>query len=131
MGQAGIIVSLSLPPSPLSLTHTYIVKLGAIPATANLPLLLATTNVSAASGVSAISSALATTTASDPASAWHNLLLPKLGPSARERKVWISDGLPAIPNKLYDKTNWEFIDLSDLKPAGTLEALNPDPDPQK
>ncbi len=27
--------------------------------------------------------------------------------------------------------NWEFVDLAELKPAGTLDAINPDPDPQK
>jgi hypothetical protein len=60
------------------------------------------------------------------------LLLPKQGPGARENKVWIGDGLPAIPKKVYEKiANWEFVDLAELKPAGTLDAINPDPDPQK
>ena len=32
----------------------------------------------------------------------------------------------------YEKiANWKFIDLSEFKPAGTLDTINPDPDPQK
>ena len=60
------------------------------------------------------------------------MLLPKQGPSTRENKIWIGDGLPAIPKKVYEKiANWEFVDLAELKPAGALDAINPDPDPQK
>ena len=36
------------------------------------------------------------------------------------------------PKKLYERIlNWEFIDLGELRPVGTLERLNPDPDPLK
>ena len=40
----------------------------------------------------------------------------------------IGNGLPAIPMKLYNKiASLEFIDLSELKLAGT--SINPDTDP--
>ena len=95
---------------------------------ANLPL---STKTGGAAGTTAVSSALATTTTSESAAAWLNLLLPKQGSAAKEQKVWIGNGLPAIPKKVHDKiANWEFIDLADLKPAGTLDSLNPEPDPQ-
>ena len=39
---------------------------------------------------------------------------------------------PTIPKKVYEKiANWKFVDLAELKPAGTLDTINPDPDPQK
>ena len=127
--------SLSFPPSLSLLSSslfTHIVKLGAIPAKANLPHLPATANAPAVPGVLATSSTLATSLLSDSASALLDLLLPKQGPSTRETKVWIGDGLPAIPKKVYNIiASWEFDDLSELKPAGTLDAINPDPDPQK
>ena len=45
--------------------------------------------------------------------------------------IWIGDGLPAIPKRLYDQMiNWEFVDLAELKPARVLESLHPEPDPQ-
>ena len=112
-------------PLPLPDASTAPIKLGAIPPTANLPL---SANTGSASGTTAVSSALATTTASESATAWLNLLLPKSGSVAKEKKVWIGNGLPAIPKKIHDKiANWEFIDL---EPAGTLDSLNPEPDPQ-
>ena len=108
--------------------HLASVVLGAIPPNAKLPLSDKTPNTANTSG---ISSALAATTATESATAWLNLLLPKSGSAAKEKKVWIGNGLPAIPKKIHDKiANWEFIDLADLKPAGTLDSLNPEPDPQ-
>ena len=97
---------LSLPPSLLSLLSLplslplSLVKLGTIPATANLPILPASTNALAAPGEIAGSSTLAMSAPSDSASALLNLLLPKQGSNTRENKVWIGNGLPAIPKKL-------------------------------
>ena len=46
--------------------------------------------------------------------------------------IWIGDGLPAIPKRVYDRMiNWEFVDLAELKPAGVLESLHLEPDPQR
>ena len=49
-----------------------------------------------------------------------------------KKKVWIGEGLPAIPKKVYEKSqtgNLSTYIVAELKPAGTLDAINPDPDP--
>ena len=52
--------------------------------------------------------------------------------SSKQSKIWIGDGPPAIPKRLHDRMiNWEFVDLVELKPAGVLESLHPEPDPQR
>ena len=64
-----------------------------------------------------------------------SLLLPQaegVANSSKQSKIWIGDGLPAIPKRLHDwMINWEFVDLAELKPAGVLESLHPEPDPQR
>ena len=64
-----------------------------------------------------------------------SLLLPQaegVANSSKQSKIWIGDGLPAIPKRLHDRMiNWEFVDLAELKPAGVLESLHPEPDPQR
>ena len=64
-----------------------------------------------------------------------SLLLPHAegaANSSKQSKIWIGDGLPAIPMRLHDRIiNWEFVDLAELKPAGVLESLHPEPDPQR
>ena len=58
-----------------------------------------------------------------------SLLLPHAegaANSGKQSKIWIGDGLPAIPKWLHNRMiNWE------LKPAGVLESLHPEPDPQR
>ena len=80
--------------------HLAPVVLGAIPPNAKLPLSDKTPNMANTSG---ISSALAATTATESATAWLNLLLPKSGSAAKEKKVWIGNGLPAIQTKFMTK----------------------------
>ncbi len=61
-------------------------------------------------------------------------LLPQggTGPASRLPKVWVGDGLPAIPKKLHERmTKWEFVELAEIRPAGSLDAVNPEPDPQQ
>lgn len=63
-----------------------------------------------------------------------SLLLPQADATttAKAPKVWVGEGLPTIPKRLHDKIiGWEFVDLAELKPAGPLDSLNPEPDPQK
>ena len=46
-------------------------------------------------------------------------------------KVWVSDGLPAIP-RTYEKILWwEFVDMAELQPVGELEKLSAEPDPHR
>ena len=50
--------------------------------------------------------------------------LLSLPEETKQSKVWIGDGLPTIPRKLHDRmVQWEFIDLSELRPVGPLESL--------
>ena len=61
------------------------------------------------------------------------LLLPhREGTSGAPQKWWIGDGLPAISSKLKQRIlNWEYVDLAELRPLGSLEALTQDSDPQR
>ena len=63
-----------------------------------------------------------------------NLWLPQAaqGGAGKTQKVWVGDGFPSIPKKVHDRIiAWEYVDLGDLRQAGTWEALNPEPDPQQ
>ena len=63
-----------------------------------------------------------------------NLWLPQAtqGGAGKTQKVWVGDGFPPIPKKVHDRIiAWEYVDLGDLRQAGTWEALNPEPDPQQ
>ena len=62
-----------------------------------------------------------------------SLLFPQVGTaSAKMPNVWMGGGLPVIPKKLHTRMlNWEFVDLTELRPVGTLEKLNPEPDPHR
>ena len=62
-----------------------------------------------------------------------NILLPQHeGPSGSRAKAWIGEGLPAVPSKLRQHIlNWEYIDIAELRPLGSLEALSQDTDPQR
>ena len=47
--------------------------------------------------------------------------------------MWIGDGLPTIPRKLYDRmVQWEFIDLmiSEVRPVNPLESLKQEQETQ-
>ena len=47
-------------------------------------------------------------------------------------KVWVGDGLPAIPRRTYEKIlRWEFVDMAELQPVGELEKLSAEPDPHR
>ena len=51
--------------------------------------------------------------------------------ASKQTKVWVGDGLPTVPKKLYDRTlQWEFIDLSELRPVGPLESIKKDQETQ-
>ncbi len=62
-----------------------------------------------------------------------NLLLrqPEEGSSDRPPKVWVGEGLPTVPKRVYERmVRGEYVDLAELCPAGALDSLNPEPDPQ-
>ena len=61
-----------------------------------------------------------------------SLILPQVENTARQPKVWVGDGLPPIPKKLHERIlKWEFIELSELLPPGTLVKIQPELEPQK
>ena len=63
-----------------------------------------------------------------------NLWLPQAvqGGAGKTQKVWVGDGFPPIPKKVHERIiAWEYVDLGDLRQAGTWETLNPEPDPQQ
>ena len=62
-----------------------------------------------------------------------SLLIPKEdGDGTKSHKVWVGAGLPPIPRRVHDRMlKWEYVDLAELRPPGTLEAINPEPDPQR
>ena len=62
-----------------------------------------------------------------------SLLFPQADLTAsKQSKVWVGDGIPAIPQKLHTRIlNWEFVDLAELRPIGALVKANPVPDPQR
>ena len=62
------------------------------------------------------------------------MLLPKTGNHTREQKVWVGNGLSAIPKKVHEKImNWGGGrgELVELRPAGNLYTLNQEPGAQK
>ena len=77
-------------------------------------------------------STLTSATGLESTTAWLNLLLPKTGGHSREQKVWIGNGLPAIAKKVQEKImNWEYVELAELRPTGTLDTLNRKTEAQK
>ncbi len=71
-------------------------------------------------------------TAPDPTASLLNLLIPQTERAHKQPKLWIGDGLPAIPRKLHASIlNWEFVDLAELKHPSSTETLGADPDTQK
>ena len=58
-----------------------------------------------------------------------SLLLPHAegaANSSKQSKIWIGDGLPAIPKRLHDQMiNWEFVDLVELVEQFTLYLVTP------
>ncbi len=61
-----------------------------------------------------------------------NLLIPQTEKAQKQPKVWVGDGLPAIPKKLHASIlNWEFVELAELNPPSCTETLGSDPDSQK
>ena len=132
------------PPPPL---FFLVVTLGMVPPAAMLPVLPPfSASATAAAGSAAVSASAAIAQADGSAGmgaqsqvCWAaaaplmSLLFPQAGAaSAKMPKVWVGDGLPAIPKKLHTRMlNWEFVDLTELRPVGTLEKLNPEPDPHR
>ena len=50
-----------------------------------------------------------------------SLLLPH-SEASKERNIFIGDGLPSIPPKLYHRMlNWSYIDMAELQPLGSIE----------
>ena len=44
----------------------------------------------------------------------------------------MGDGLPAIPKKLHSHIlSWEWVDLAELRPTGSMEKMSAAPDPQR
>ena len=60
-------------------------------------------------------------------------LIPKEdGDGAILQKVCVGAGLPSIPRRVHDRMlKWEYVNLAEFRPPGTLEAINPKPDPQQ
>ena len=56
-----------------------------------------------------------------------SLLAPET--SALQDGVFVRDGLPTVPKRLYSRmVEWKFIDLAELQPQGTLETVQQEPD---
>ena len=137
MGSCRGVRCLIPPPPPL------LVTLGTIPPAATLPVLPPFSASAAAAAVvvpptiakadETAGSGLQSQVCWASAAPLMSLLFPQAGTAAAKLpKVWVGDRLPAIPKKLHTRMlNWEFVDLSELRPVGTLEKLNPDPDPHR
>ena len=68
-------------------------------------------------------------TTNSTATSLKSLLLPHLE-AFKERNIFIGDGLPSIPPKLYRRMlNWSYIDMAELQPLGSIKCQNPEPDP--
>ena len=115
------------------------VVMGVLPPPGSIPPLPAmSVNLGLSAGVvstsSVPSSTVATTNVLASTGSVMSLLLPHAegaANSSKQSRIWIEDGLPAIPKRLHDRMiNWEFVDLVELNPAGVLESLHPEPDPQ-
>ena len=61
------------------------------------------------------------------------MLIPKEdGDGAKLQKVCVGAGLPSIPRRVHDRMlKWEYVNLAEFRSPGTLEAINPKPDPQQ
>ena len=56
-----------------------------------------------------------------------SLLAPET--SALQDRVFVGDGLPTVPKRLYSRmVEWKFVDLAELQPQGTLETIQQEPD---
>ena len=68
-----------------------------------------------------------------------SMLIPKEnGDGVKSQKACVGAGLPSIPRRVHDRMlKWEFVNLAEFHPPppppspGTLEAINPKPDPQQ
>ena len=116
--------------------------LGTVPPAAMMPVLPPFSTSSSATAGAAVSTTLSKTEKAGGgqgqvswalAGSLMSVLFPQAGTGgAKQPKVWVGDGLPAIPRKLHARMlNWEFVDMAELRPVGTLEKFNPDPDPQQ
>ena len=117
------------------LTPSHTVTMGWLPPMEALPTLPPMPVVPAVQITSAtIDSATTTTPAAVAAGSVMSLLFPQAElVASKQAKVWVGDGLPAIPKKLHTRIlNWECIDLAELRPVGRapLDKMNPVPDPQ-
>ena len=111
---------LSVSPLPSHSLQTFPANLPVAPASAD-PLM-----TKAKTATTTLAMGLESTTA------WLNLLLAKTGGHSRQQKVWIGNGLPAIPMKVHEKiVNWEYVELAELRLAGTLDTLNRETEAQK
>ena len=113
--------------------HSHIaVALGVIPSSGLLPPLPPLTVPAGGSPAVTVAPTLAAgdgITASGSAGPLASLL--SLPDTTKQRKVWIGDGLPTIPKKLHDRMlQWEFIDLSELRPVGPLESIKQEQETQ-
>ena len=60
-------------------------------------------------------------TTNSTATSLMSLLLPQ-SEASKERNIFIGDGLPSIPPKLYHRMlNWSYIDMAELQPLGSIE----------
>ena len=70
-------------------------------------------------------------TTNSTATSLMSLLLPH-SEAAKESNIFIGDGLPSIPPKLYRRMlNWSYIDMAELQPLGSIECQNQEPDPAR
>ena len=114
------------------------VELGKLPLPMALPVLPvisagngASPATAATSMVTSVASAMGSSLSTSAGSVM-SLILPQVESGAKQPKVWVGDGLPTVPKKLHERIlNWEFIDLADLLPSGTLDKMQPDLEPQK
>ena len=57
-----------------------------------------------------------------------SLLLPRQE-MVKQPRVFVGEGFPTIPKRLYDKIlRWEFVDFADLRAPVSAETLNADMD---
>ncbi len=116
------------------------VALGSLPPASALPPLSSVVGSLGSLGVpsahNTMASSLSGSTASSTATATSGLLqllfLQREESVAKRARVWIGDGLPTVPKKLVERIQkWDYVNLGELRPMGTIEKLNPEPDPFK
>ena len=103
------------------------IRLGTVPPASEIPPLPPITTLPSGT---LLSTAMSDTTNST-ATSLMSLLLPQ-SEASKERNIFIGDGLPSIPPKLYRRMlNWSYIDMAELQPLGSIECQNPEPDPAR